>query len=269
MSLPCRICLAAWLLLSAGLSPAAVTPGPAGRPLDAADTEAQGRLLAQKLLAQRPTEDYTATGTLEIRRHPNIPIKFVTRVTASNWTTSYTAVLSTNQLAQLVIVHADGQANEYYYATNQVDTVPVLGDIPILSHLYRSHKLTGAGMSTPFAGSDFWLGDLGLEFFHWPQQKLLRNETKRSQSCSVLESTNPQPTPGGYARVESWIDTESGGIVQAWAYDTNNEVLKEFYPKDIKKVNGQRQVGMMEMDNDTTDSRTRLVFDLDATSPQK
>ena len=58
-------------------------------------------------------------------------------------------------------------------------------------------------------------------------------------------------------------------FVQAFAYDADNQVLKEFYPKDIKKVNGQWQVGMMEMDNDTTDSRTRLVFDLDATSPQK
>ena len=39
-------------------------------------------------------------------------------------------------------------------------------------------------------------------------------------------------------------------------------MLKEFYPKDFKKVNGQWQVGSMEIDNVQTGSRTRLEFDL-------
>ena len=114
----------------------------------------------------------------------------------------------------------------------------------------------------PFAGSDFWLGDLGLEFFHWPEQKILKKEVKRSRGCSVLESTNPDPSTNGYSRVVSWIDEESGGIVQAFAYDAQGRKLKEFYPKNFEKVNGQYQVQEMEMDNVQTGSRTRLEFDL-------
>ena len=54
------------------------------------------------------------------------------------------------------------------------------------------------------------------------------------------------------------------GIVEAEAYDARNKKLKEFYPKDLKKVNGQWQVGSMEIDNVQTGSRTTLKFDLKA-----
>ena len=85
---------------------------------------------------------------------------------------------------------------------------------------------------SPFAGSDFWIADLGLEFFHWPEQKILKKEFRRGRGCMVLESTNPNPSTNGYSRVDSWIDKESGGIVQAKAYDAKGKLLKEFYPKD-------------------------------------
>lgn len=123
-------------------------------------------------------------------------------------------------------------------------------------------KLTVDRLMRPFAGSDFWVADLGLEFFHWPQQKLLKKEVKRSQGCTVLESTNPNPSTNGYSRVVSWIASESGGIVQAYAYDAQGKKLKEFYPTSLKKVNGQYQVQAMDMFNVQTGSRTRLTFDL-------
>jgi len=114
-----------------------------------------------------------------------------------------------------------------------------------------------------FANSDFWIADLGLEFFHWPGQKILKRENSRGRVCKVLESTNPNPSTNGYSRVDSWIDEETLGIVQAYAYDAQGKKLKEFYPKDFKKdANGQWQVGMMEMDNVQTGSRSRIEFDL-------
>ncbi len=126
----------------------------------------------------------------------------------------------------------------------------------------RSNGLARADLSFPFAGSDFWLCDLGLEFFHWPEQKILKRENSRGRVCKVLESTNPNPSTNGYSRVVSWIDEETLGIVQAYAYDAQGKKLKEFYPKDFKKVDGQWQVGMMEMDNVQTGSRSRIEFDL-------
>ena len=116
----------------------------------------------------------------------------------------------------------------------------------------------------PFGDSDFWIADLGLEFFHWPQQKILPKTTnlKRGREYTLLESTNPNPSTNGYARVLSWIDKESGGILEAEAYDTQGKLLKVFEPKSFKKVNGQWQLQEMEIRNVQTGSRTRLQFDL-------
>ena len=215
------------------------------------DAEIQGRQLARQLLEQRPATNCTQTGALKIRDaksvRKEIPIQFqivVTEMNALNWLSNYQTT-ATNHPVKLVIVHSAGQPNGYRLFENGVQ-----------------QDLDGARAMIPFAGSDFWLADLGLEFFHWPQQKVLKKEMKRSRGCTVLESTNPDPSTNGYSRVVSWIDSESGGIVQAWAYDASNKLFKEFYPKDFKKINGQWQVGEMEIDNDRTGSRTRLEFDL-------
>jgi hypothetical protein len=107
-----------------------------------------------------------------------------------------------------------------------------------------------------------------LEFFHWPEQKILKKENRRGRGCAVLESTNPNLSsnnavpPIPYSRVVSWIDEESGGIVHAEAYDAQNELLKEFDPKSFKKVNGQWELQDMEIRNVQTGSRTRIEFDL-------
>ena len=105
---------------------------------------------------------------------------------------------------------------------------------------------------------------MGLEFFHWPQQKVLPNPTplKRGRSYTLLESTNPNPSTNGYSRVLSWIDKETGGILEAEAYDIHGKLLKVFEPKSFKKVNGQWQLQEMEIRNVQTGSRTRLEFDL-------
>jgi hypothetical protein len=115
-----------------------------------------------------------------------------------------------------------------------------------------------------FASSDFWICDLGLQFFHWPDQKVLPKTTnlKRGRAYTLLESTNPDPGTNGYSRVVSWIDQETGGILEADAYDAQGKLLKVFEPKSFKKVNGHWELQEMEIRNVQTDSRTRLEFDL-------
>jgi YD repeat-containing protein len=233
---------------------------------DLSSAEIQGHNLVRQLLEQLPAENFTNSGVLQIRdakgTRSEIPVKCETVVTTTNWQSIYEAG-RTNKVEKLLVVHTANQSNSYFYDTNYLNQVPFLGDIPILGHLFRSpQKLSGAEIMTPFAGSDFWLADLGLEFFHWPEQKILKKEVKRSRGCSVLESTNPNPSTNGYSRVVSWVDNDGGGIVQAYAYDAQGKLLKEFYPKNIEKVNGQYQVQEMDMINDQTGSRTRLEFDL-------
>jgi hypothetical protein len=237
------------------------------------DAEIQGHQLAQQLCEARPVENFTNTGILQIRggngNRTNIPVKFKVIVTADDWRSVY-EIIQTNvfvtgesypTLEKLFISHNESQTNNY---RDEIYT----GDI----FATRGHRHTtgvigmrsGNELNQSFAGSDFWLCDLGLEFFHWPAQKVLPKTTnlKRGRDYTLLESTNPNPATNGYSRVLSWIDKETGGILAAEAYDYNGRLLKEFAPKSFKKVNGQWELQEMEIDNGQTGSRTRLEFDL-------
>ena len=115
----------------------------------------------------------------------------------------------------------------------------------------------------PFAGTDFWVADLGMEFLRWPSQTLLKKELRRGQSCNKLESIAPPGWTNGYVRVVGWYDIDTGGPVLVWAYDANGKRLKEFKPNEFKKVNGEWQVEEMEIATSRTGSRTTMRFQLD------
>ena len=223
------------------------------------DAEIQGRQLAQKILQQWPANNFTNAGLLNIRdesgKHFEHPIKCETIVTTTNWSSIYEKFLPVSasnsvKTLQLVILHDASNSNQYKLTFN-------VGD----DHWTKDNS--DAIKLLSFAG-DFGCADLGLEFFHWPQQKVLPKTTnlKRGREYTLLESTNPNPSTNGYSRVRSWIDKESGGILEAEAYDFNGKLLKDFAPKSFKKVNGQWQLQEMEIRNVQTGSRTRLEFDL-------
>ena len=247
---------------------------------DSVESIIQGRKLALQLLEQRPPENTTQTGILKLRdaegNHLEIPIKCEVTVTPTNWQSLYEAVY-TNDTETLAVTHSDIQTHHLegdfpssggrqYISFGRSDFQ--IGSPNGYTHRHIRRELAGGVKDSwkdhliPFAGSDFWECDLGLEFLHWPRQKILKKEFRRQCACMVLESTNPHPTTNGYSRVVSWIDEESLGIVEANAYDANGKKLKNFYPKNLEKVNGQYQVQSMIMDNLQTGSRTRLEFDL-------
>jgi hypothetical protein len=224
------------------------------------DAETQGIRLARQLCDGWPAAG-TNTGILQIRgaerQYSEMPVTCEVRLSSTNYQSLYLAGTN-NARVRLAVIHAPGQMNRYFYQTNS--DVPLLGDIPVLGHLFRSPA--PADLTAPFAGSDFELGDLGLEFFHWPEQKIIKKEFSRGRACQVLESVNPHPAATGYSRVDSWIDEESSGIVHAEAYDANDRLLKVFDPKSVAKVNGQWELQDMEIRNVQTGSRTRIEFDL-------
>jgi hypothetical protein len=154
---------------------------------------------------------------------------------------------------KLTVIHTAGQPNQYRLANSA--EAGATNAVP--------KELTPEQTMIPFADSEFWVADLGLEFLHWPRQRLLKKEMRHSKSCEVLESVNPQPTPGGYARVVSWIIIESPhGIVHADAYNAKGERLKQFDPANIEKIQGEYQVEEIEMRNSKTGARTWIKFNL-------
>jgi hypothetical protein len=231
------------------------------------DAEIQGRALVQKILSLPPENNYTNTGVLEIRdgagKRVQISVQFKTIIGGASWKSVYSTEITNtsaadpafnrNYYSKLTVIHSGDRSSIY--------EIPNVNSPPAETNSLV--RLTGAQLTAPFARSDFWLCDLGLEFFQWPQQKILKKEFHHNCACEVLESTNPNPTADGYSRVVSWIDEDSLGIVEAFAYDINGKKLKNFYPKSLEKVNGQYQVTTMVMDNLQTGSRSKFDFDLE------
>jgi len=244
------------LLLGGRLLLAAADPPPPPKSLDPAEAARQGRALVADILAQTPTENLTNTGWLKIRdgkgKRTEFPVRFEILAGAAEWSSRYETLPATNGTSaeQLAVFHAGSQSNRYELSLDAGTNQRTLGPRTITPWM-------------PFAGSDFWVADLGLDFFHWPEQRILKSELRRSRSCQVLESVNPQPAPAAYSRVVSWIDSETSAILQAQAYDAAGKLLKEFDPKKVKKVNGQWQLEEMEIDNFQTGSRTRIEFSFD------
>lgn len=233
----CRLIFVALLLSVASALHAVITN-------DAATAGIEGRALAQQLRELRPAQNLTNSATLKLRgskaRRAEIPVQIGTFLTETNWQTIYGAE-STNEMTLFGVVHAPARANEYRFDcwmnTNRVEQLLL-----------------------PFAGSDFWLLDLGAEFFHWPDQRLVKKEVKKGQTCDVLESRPAAVPANGYSRVVSWIDRDTGGIVQAEAYDAHGKLLKEFDVREFSKVNGEWRVTEVEMRNVQTRTSTLLVF---------
>lgn len=213
---------------------------------DAPKSVELGRALVAQLQGAIPEASFTNSGTLYIKakRHPTVTVAYTCRVivTPTNWTSYYSAAQGTNALPGFSVEHRRREPNIFRDDAGNV--------------------LSGSQLDVSYAGSDFSRADLGLEYFHWPEQSVLKWEMKSHVGCKVLESRNRNPSPTGYCRVVSWIHDESLGIVLAEAYDAQEKLLKLFRPTELEKVNGRQELKEMEIENVQTGSITRLVFDL-------
>jgi hypothetical protein len=220
-------------------------------PLSPAEGAREAQALVTEMLAEKPEQSSTNSGLIKVRdpesNQREIPLKIVTLVTSTNWLQIYEAsATAASPATTLTIVHTAAKTNQYLIATS-TDSQPRL--------------LNPTELMVPFAGSDFWIADLGYEFLHWPKQIVIRNEMRHSRACKILESTNPNPGSGGYARVVCWITVEKPHApVHADAYDASGR-FKQFDPKNLEKVNGVYQVESVEMRNSKTGSHTVLEFD--------
>jgi hypothetical protein len=209
------------------------------------EAKAQGERLAQRLRELQPAQAFTNEATLRIqskKRRVEVPLHIVTTVTPTNWQASYVAE-TTNGIHSFAVSHAADRPNEY--------------------RIEPSDGKDRDRLMSPLAESDFWIIDLGGEFFHWPTQMLWKKEMKNSQACDVMESKPAVVMTNGYSRIVSWVDQDTGGIVQAEAYDANGKRLKEFEVKEARKVNGEWRVTELEIRNVQTRSTTLLIFHYD------
>lgn len=227
-------------------------------PEEAVDPEAIA--FVREMLAQRPARPFSIWGLFHLRhgdgRRSQVPVNFFVRLGEETWESVYETGATPNEgRRQLFITHRVTEPNRYE-----------LFEVSLDGSKTNSMVFTGNEAAVPFAGTDFWMSDLGMEFLHWPEQRQIRDAKitmKWGRPMKVIESINPRPGPRGYSRVVSWIDSELGSLTRAEAYDVEGKRFKVFELKSFKKVNGRWEVKEMEIRNDKTDSRTRLEFQFD------
>jgi len=231
-------------------------PAPPPAPLERAEGEKVAHALIANLLSQKPEQNLTNTALVKIRgtdkKWREQPITFAVVVTPTNYLNIYETTSTNGASAHtLTIVHSDDRANQYWLSDSAGGAARKLGENELMK---------------PFADSDFWIADLGVEFLHWPDQRVLKKEMRSSVSCDVLQSLNPHAMAGGYSRVVSWIGTSHPDefvLVHADGYDEHGKLMRWFEPKSLEKVNGAYQLESMEMRNAQTGTRTIIEFNLE------
>lgn len=150
--------------------------------------------------------------------------------------------------SHLTIIHNSQQSPRYYLSDNPNQIGRPLSPQEVMSS---------------FAGGDFWPADLGLEFFYWPQQKILPNiriKMRKGIACRVLESRRQPAADFGYSCVRSWISREHFGLIYAEAYDADGRRVKTFEVSGLQKIDEQWKVSELRIRNEITKSTTKLIL---------
>jgi hypothetical protein len=218
----------------------------------------EGQTLAAELRAAQPPEPLEVQGSLRVRqsdgRRTSQPFRHQVIPGLTTWRLVYHALPSSTAPGQHLVVNLSPKQPPRYTLSGRIDDAG--RELPPVT-------LAGDQAMIPFAGSDFWLADLGLDFLHWPEQRIdraTRLTMRKGRACKVLESINPRPGAAGYTRVRSWVDNETGAIIIAEAYGPDNRRMKEFEIGGFTRVDGRWELKNMEIRNLRDDTRTILEF---------
>lgn len=205
-----------------------------------------------------PTQAIESQGVLRVRAPKKetryVPVRFTVKpLSRDSWESVYETQYESAPQERLTIQSSPLKPNVYQLSRKASGEAE-----------WETRTLSpGEETAVSFAGTDFWACDLGLEFLHWPKQSLLKREMRKGRPCRVIESTPAQRQGAMYARVVSWVDNESDGIVMAQSYNEGNKRVKEFEVQSFQKVNGVWQLKRMTIYDNATDSRTTLEIDLE------
>jgi hypothetical protein len=171
-------------------------------------TNQDAQAILDRVLANRPTKDFSLKARLFAGGGDPIPVEILTKNTAEDTRTIYRA----GQTEVLIVQPLHGEPRFY---------------------LRGAGELTGAQRMANLLGSHFAYYDLGLPFLRWPGAKLLGEDRVRARDCFAVESTaDGEP----YARVKLWIDKEYYALLRAEAFDVHGNLVRRFAVTSFKKI---------------------------------
>ena len=119
-------------------------------------------------------------------------------------------------------------------------------------------KLSGSLLSQPFFGSDLAIEDLAEDFWDWPSQKIVGDETIDKKLCTIVESRPPADAASSYLVVKTWIAPELALPLRVEKYGKNRRLVRRITADRIVKVNARWTAANIIIDPDGGNSRTVL-----------
>ncbi len=211
--------------------------------------ESQGRELAQRLRTLAPEDPSTNQAVLRIRNREGrrqIPVTVVTQPGKGRWTVEYqVGGQGAKGAGEISRIHYNAEGPPTYEARVEESGKPPSKDVLVSG-------------DNAIAKSDFLLHELGMEFLHWPEQRVSGRELSNGRWCQVLESVSKNPE--GPASVKSWIDEKLGVVLSAEVYDARKVRLKHFSITQFREQ-ADRWTCSVSMVDDVRGTKTQLAFD--------
>ncbi len=90
-----------------------------------------------------------------------------------------------------------------------------------------TERMTATNFDKPILGTDLTFEDLALKFLYWSHASIEGRDSIRTRDAWKLLLVAPSHRTQ-YARVELWVDKESGALLEAEATDWQGHVSKRF-----------------------------------------
>lgn len=124
--------------------------------------------------------------------------------------------------------------------------------------LRKVRRISGSSNNDYFMGSDFTYDDMGDRNVDEDTHKLLREEKLDGHDCWVVESI-PKANDDMYVKKIAWIRKDVNIAVKVEYYDKIG-LMKIFYVKEIKQIDGIWSICKMFMDNLREKHKTELIL---------
>ncbi|MGO9243742.1 MAG: outer membrane lipoprotein-sorting protein, partial [Verrucomicrobiia bacterium] len=175
---------------------------------DSAPTNQTAQAILDRVLANRPTKDFSLKARLFVGTENPVPVEIFVENTAGETRTLYRG----GKTEALVVQPLHGEPKFYLRGVGE---------------------LTGNQRTQRLLGSNFTYYDLGLAFLHWPNVKLLDEGRVRGRDCFAIEAkADGEP----YTRVKLSIDKEYYALLRAEAFDANDNLTRRFAVTSFKKL---------------------------------
>ena len=119
-------------------------------------------------------------------------------------------------------------------------------------------KLSATLLAQPFFGSDLAIEDLVEDFWDWPSQKIVGEETIDKRLCTIVESRPPADAASSYLVVKTWIAPELALPLRVEKFGKNRRLVRRITADRIMKVNNRWTAANIIVDPDGGNSRTVL-----------